>query len=316
MPADVLANEHFKARGSLVEVDLGGGLRGPIPSGFLEVDGVRAGPRTARRPSASTPTRSSPIWATRGRRRVDPLPTAAAAPLAGLRVADFGIGGVGVEVGRMLAEYGAEVLKVESRSYPDFIRLATGGEMSPSFASSSRSKLGFGANAKHPEGNRVLKELIARCDAVDREQLDRRRWTSSGLGYDELRAINPGLVMLSSQLMGSRGPWADFRGYGPSTRAAGGIEMLWNYDDQDEPAGGMSIFPDHLCGRIGALGILAGAARRRRGDGTGAHVELAQVEVTLGIVGDLLTKEALEPGSVKADRQPARPRHPLGPFPL
>ena len=48
------------------------------------------------------------------------------APLAGLRVADFGIGGVGVEVGRMLAEYGAEVLKVESRSYPDFIRLATG----------------------------------------------------------------------------------------------------------------------------------------------------------------------------------------------
>ena len=46
------------------------------------------------------------------------------APLAGLRVADFGIGGVGVEVGRMLAEYGAEVLKVESRSYPDFIRLA------------------------------------------------------------------------------------------------------------------------------------------------------------------------------------------------
>ena len=122
--------------------------------------------------------------------------------------------------------------------------------------------------------------------------------------------------MLSSQLMGSRGPWADFKGYGPSTRAAGGIEMLWNYDDQDEPAGGMSIFPDHLCGRLGALGIMAGLIGRRRGDGTGAHVELAQVEVTLGIVGDLLTKEALEPGLGEGDRQPARARHALGPLPL
>ena len=86
-------------------------------------------------------------------RRADATPdrtSPTGAPLAGLRVADFGIGGVGVEVGRMLAEYGAEVLKVESRSYPDFIRQATGGEMSPSFASSSRSKLGFGANAKLP----------------------------------------------------------------------------------------------------------------------------------------------------------------------
>jgi crotonobetainyl-CoA:carnitine CoA-transferase CaiB-like acyl-CoA transferase len=76
--------------------------------------------------------------------------------------------------------------------------------------------------------------------------------------------------------------------------------MLWNYGDQDEPAGGASIFPDHLCGRIGALGAMAGLLARRRGDGTGAHVELAQVEVTVGIVGDLLTKEALEPGSVAA----------------
>jgi crotonobetainyl-CoA:carnitine CoA-transferase CaiB-like acyl-CoA transferase len=202
-------------------------------------------------------------------------------------------------VGRMLAEYGAEVLKVESRSYPDFIRLATGSEMSPSFASSSRSKLGFGANAKNPDGNRVLKQLIAKCDALI-ENNSTGVMDQLGLGYQTLQEVNPGLIMLSSQLMGSRGPWADFRGYGPSTRAAGGIEMLWNYDDQDEPAGGMSIFPDHLCGRLGALGIMAGLLGRRRGDGTGAHVELAQVEATLGIVGDLLTKEALEPGTVRA----------------
>ncbi len=303
-PADVLANEHFKARKSLVEVDLEGGdhegIRGPIPSGFFEVDGLRAGPRVG---PPAVGQHTAEVFADLGAPRPAPSgspdTTPLRAPLAGLRVADFGIGGVGVEVGRMLAEYGAEVLKVESRSYPDFIRQITGGEMSPSFASSSRSKLGFGANAKLPEGNRVLKSLITRCDALI-ENNSTGAMDQLGLGYAALHAINPGLVMLSSQLMGSRGPWADFKGYGPSTRAGGGIEMLWNYDDQDEPAGGMSIFPDHLCGRLGALGIMAGLIGRRRADGGGAHVELAQVEVTLGIVGDLLTKEALEPGSVKA----------------
>ena len=297
LPSDVLANEHFQVRKSLVEVELGSGIRGPIPSGFFEVDGVRAGP-TVGPPAVGEHT--DEVFADLGAARPAPSVTPAAAlPLAGLRVADFGIGGVGVEVGRMLAEYGAEVLKVESRSYPDFIRQATGGEMSPSFASSSRSKLGFGANAKTPDGYRVLTELIARCDALI-ENNSTGAMDQLKLGYGDLEKVNPGLIMLSSQLMGSRGPWADFKGYGPSTRAAGGIEMLWNYDDQDEPAGGMSIFPDHLCGRLGALGILAGLIGRRNGDGHGAHVELAQVEVTLGIVGDLLTKEALEPGTIKA----------------
>jgi crotonobetainyl-CoA:carnitine CoA-transferase CaiB-like acyl-CoA transferase len=297
LPADVLTTEHFRVRGSLVEVDLGGGLRGPIPSGFLELDGVRAGPKQGP-PAAGQHT--AEVFANLGEPRRKPQGSPdVSAPLAGLRVADFGHGGVGVEIGRMLAEYGAEVLKIESRSYPDFIRLATGGEMSPSFASSSRSKRGFGANAKHPAGNRILKDLVARCDVVI-ENNTTGVMDQLGLGYEALRAVNPGLVMVSSQLMGSRGPWAGFRGYGPSTRAAGGLEMLWNYADEDEPAGAMSIFPDHLCGRLGAVGAMAGLLGRRRGDGSGVHAELAQVEVTLGIVGDLLTREALAPGSVRA----------------
>ena len=303
--ADVLANEHFKARGSLIDVELGEGehgtVRGPIPSGFFELDGDRAGPTEGPHAVGAD---TDAVFAALGDPR--PAPTGDPAPrlpLAGLRFADFGIGGVGVEVGRMLAEYGADVLKVESRSYPDFIRVQTGGEMSPSFASSSRSKRAFAANAKLPDGNRVIKELLAHCDGLV-ENNSTGVMDQLGLGYKTLHEVNPGIVMISSQLMGSRGPWADFRGYGPSTRAAGGIEMLWNYGDQDEPAGGMSIFPDHLVGRIGALGMIAGLLGRRSGansaPGSGVHVEIAQVEATLAIVGDLLTKEALEPGSVKA----------------
>src|SRR5438270_3376817 len=161
-------------------------------------------------------------------------------PLSDLRVADFGHGGVGVEVGRMFAEYGADVMKVESRSYPDFIRAITGAEMSPSFASSSRSKRGLGVNAKTAEGRDFLLKLIERCDVVI-ENNSTGVMDELGLGYDDLHGANRGIVMVSSQLMGSHGPWKDFRGYGPSTRAAGGIEMLWSYADADEPAGRSAI---------------------------------------------------------------------------
>lgn len=309
--SDVLTNEHFHARGTFVELELGPGVHAPLPSGFLEVDGERAGPR-CRPPAVGEHTEE--VFADLGERQpapvADPEP---ALPLVGLRVADFGHGGVGVEVGRMLAEYGADVMKIESRSYPDFIRVQTGAEMSPSFASSSRSKRGFGANAKDPDGRRVLLQLLATTDVVI-ENNATGVMDKLGLGYRTLREQNAGVVMVSSQLMGSRGPWADFRGYGPSTRAAGGFEMLWNYADLDEPAGGMSIFPDHLCGRLGALGAVAALlARRRRG--TGAHVELAQVEVTVGIVGDLIPKEALEPGSVRATGNRRDRGAPWGLFP-
>jgi len=312
LASDVLKNDHFRERGTLVEVDLGGGLRGPIPSGLLEFDGERAGP-TVGPPGIGEHTEA--VFANLGEPRTAPTGDAEVAPpLRGLRVADFGHGGVGVEIGRMFSEYGADVIKIESRSYPDFIRIQTGAEMSPGFASSSRSKRGFGANAKTEKGCEVLKSLAAQCDVVV-ENNSTGVMEELGLGYDVLRGLNKGLVMLSSQLMGSRGPWKTFRGYGPSTRAAGGIEMLWNYADHDGPAGGMSIFPDHLAGRVGALGALAGLLSRRRGNGQGSHVELAQVEVTVGIVGDLLTKEALEPGSVEATGNRRDRGAPWGLFP-
>src|SRR6185312_11148127 len=101
------------ARKTLIELELGQGasgvVRGPIPSGFMEVDGERAGPRQGP-PAVGEHTEA--VFADLGDPR--PAPTgdpAPRAPLAGLRIADFGIGGVGVEGGRMMAEYGAEVLK-------------------------------------------------------------------------------------------------------------------------------------------------------------------------------------------------------------
>jgi crotonobetainyl-CoA:carnitine CoA-transferase CaiB-like acyl-CoA transferase len=229
-----------------------------------------------------------------------PAPTgdvAAGLPLAGLRVMDFGHGAVGVEVGRRFAEYGAEVMKIESRTYTDFMRLQLGGETNPSFASSSRSKLGFGVNAKTDDGRALIHRLAAVSDLVV-ENNSTGTMDKLGIGFDALQAVNPGLVMVSSQLMGSHGAWSWWRGYGPSTQPPGGLVHLWNYADRDEPAGSMSIYPDHVAGCLGAVASLAALVGRAREVNAGVHVEVAQVETVTGMLGDLIAAEGVEPGSV------------------
>ncbi len=303
-PDEVLNNVHLRARGTFVELPVAPGVTGPFASGFLEVDGVRQGPRQGA-PAAGAD--ESAAFLERAHAR-DPGPAAkprpapkraaaaSAAPLAGLRVLDFGIGGVGVEAGRLLAEYGAEVIKVETRTYPDFMRTVTGGWISPSFASSSRSKQSFGVNVKQPEGLAALKQLIAQADVII-ENSATGTLDDMGVGWKTIQQLNPRAILVSSQLMGSRGPWASWIGYGPSTQPVGGLVHLWNYDDQDFPAGSAAIFPDHLVGRICALGALAALLRRER-TGRGSHVEAAQIEAVTGMLGELLLQAGLAPGTV------------------
>ena len=294
-PEEVLANEHLLSRGTFIDAEVAPGVSGPMASGFFEIDGVRQGPRR-RAPRLGEHT--DEVLETRVMPKSQPSDyrQPPSLPLSGLRVLDFGIGGVGVEAGRLFAEYGADVIKIESRTYPDFIRVVLGGEMSPSFASSSRSKRSFGVNAKHPEGFKILKRLIEACDVLI-ENSKTGAMEGMGIGWETIRKWNPYCVMVSSQLLGSRGAWADWIGYGPSTQPIGGLVHLWNYDDQEFPAGSASIFPDHLAGRLSAINALAMLHSRERTQ-EGGHGEVAQVEVVTGILGDLLWKAGLEPGSV------------------
>ncbi|MGI9600874.1 MAG: CaiB/BaiF CoA transferase family protein [Acidimicrobiales bacterium] len=293
-PAAVLANEHFASRHTFTAAELAEGVSGRMPSGFWEIDGLRQGPRG---PVPAVGQHTADVFDDLGPVRTAPSePLVPAAPLDGLRVMDFGHGGVGVEAGRMLAEYGAEVMKIESRTYVDFIRVVTGGEMSPSFASSSRSKKGLGINAKEPEGVELLRRFAAQSDIVI-ENNSTGTMDEMGLGFDQLTAANPGVVLVSSQLMGSRGEWAAWKGYGPNTQPTGGLVHLWDYETDGAPAGSGSIFPDHLAGRICAVGALA-ALLGKEHHGRPSHVEVAQIEVVTGMLGDLLLQESLDPGSV------------------
>lgn len=302
-PGDVLRNEHFRSRGSFVDCELAPGVKGPVAAGFFELDGERLGVHAPSPAIGQDDVPLSDAAAGAGTGGDRPQPTSAAASptpaLAGLRVLDFGHGGVGVEGGRMLAEYGADVIKIETSTYPDFMRIVLGGNMTPSFASSSRTKRSFGVNVKNPEGLRILHELVKHADIVI-ENNSTGTMDEMGVGYATLHELNPNLVMVSSQLVGSRGTCASWIGYGPTIQPFGGMTYLWAFNDGDFPPGNPAIHPDHLAGRLCAIGGLAGLlGRSRRGEG--GHVEIAQVEAVICLLGDLLLKEALAPGSVQPE---------------
>ena len=293
-PPRVLANDHFESRGTFTDQEVAPGVSARVASGYFEFDRGRAGP-TAAAPTVGEHT--DVVFAALGAPRSGVAASEPALPLDGLRVMDFGQGAVGVEAGRLFAEYGAEVMKIESRSHYDFIRVITGIEMGPSFLSSSRSKLGLGVNARREEGRDLLRKLAEVSDVVI-ENGSTGVMDELGIGYDHLSAINPGIAMAASQLMGSRGTWGSWRGYGPSTQAPGGLSYLWSYEGSDEPAGTATIFPDHFVGRLCAVGALATLIGRARGTVPGGLIEVAQVEAVTGVLSDLLAAESLQPGSV------------------
>ena len=319
-PADILADGHFAARGSFRHAEVAPGLQASVMAGMWEVDGERVGYRFR---SAALGEHETAFTGNRFLDSCDhagrddgtlPNDTSDARdlPLRGLRVADFGHGGVGVECGRMLAEYGADVVKVESRSYPDFIRIFLGGEMTPSFASSSRTKRCLGLDLKHDGAAEVLEHLVGWADVVI-ENNSTGTMEDLGLGWEALHALNPRLVMVSSQLMGSRGPLAGWTGYGPTIQTVGGLSWLWAFDDGEGPPGSNAIHPDHLAGRVCALGALAAVIGRERGC-HGAHVEVAQVEALMGTLGDLFLQESVTGGSARPEGNDSSAGAPWGVF--
>ena len=290
-----LSNEHFTSRGTFQSMEVAPGVTAQLPSGYFEFNGNRVGPKT---PPPSVGQHNDQVFASLGEKRTASTRPAPSLPLSGLRVMDFGQGAVGVEAGRLFGAYGADVIKIETRSHYDFIRVVTGTEMGPSFASSSRSKRAFGVNAKFPEGRQLLLDLVKESDVVI-ENVTTGAMDALGIGYSDLSAANPGVAMVASQLMGSRGVWSHWRGYGPSTQAPGGLSFLWSYENEDEPAGTASIFPDHFVGRLSACGALATLIGRSRGTVAGGLIEIAQCEAVVGSIADLLAAESIEPGSVR-----------------
>ncbi|MEV6227430.1 CoA transferase [Saccharopolyspora shandongensis] len=217
----------------------------------------------------------------------------AALPLEGVRVADFTWVGAGPFLTKLLADHGADVIKVESRTRTDPIRSMVpfrdgkpGTDRSGYFANRNSSKRSICLDLKHPEGRRVALDLIARSNVVANNftpgTMDRL-----GLGYDEVREIRPDIVYLEMPMQGASGPHRDFRGYGLTIAAAGGLLGLSGYPDRP-PVGTGTNYPDHVPNPLhGAVAVLA-ALRNRQRTGQGEYIELAQLESTVNAIGPAL----------------------------
>ncbi len=209
----------------------------------------------------------------------------ATAAWAGTKILEFGTGAAGPIAVRYFAEHGATVVRIESRSRPDFLRTyglgpgnPCGLEGSDMFDSVNVGKLGVTLNLKHPEGVGLAKRLIGWADAVA-ENFAPRAMRGFGLDYGSLAVEKPDLVMVSSCLQGQTGPHKDYPGFGGQGSALGGYNLLTGWPDR-EPVGPFGTITDSLAPRFVASALAAGLLYRRR-TGKGLHLDVAQVEAAV-----------------------------------
>jgi crotonobetainyl-CoA:carnitine CoA-transferase CaiB-like acyl-CoA transferase len=212
----------------------------------------------------------------------------------------------------MLAEQGADVVRVEDPEHPEVFRMMGGPSgVGPMFTSSNRSKRSLGLRLTRPEAVDLVRRLARQAD-VAIENLAPGVLDRLGIGFDVLRRENPELVTFSSQMMGTGGEWSDWRGYGVNAQAVSGMSGLWGGPGAAAPAQTSGAFPDHVTGRLGALVVTALLVHRSRAGRGGGHVEIAQSDVPLGLLADHLLKESLEPGSGGPPANESERRAPWG----
>ncbi|MBO0728855.1 MAG: CoA transferase, partial [Acidimicrobiaceae bacterium] len=296
-PADALVAEQFETLGSFTDGEVFGERTGRVASGFLVVDGERVGYRSP----APRPPRAGdgPVgWLAAAQPASGARPALAGRPYAGLRVVEFGMAGAVPEMARLLAEYGADVIRVESPKRIDIFRQLGGpAGVGGAFASSNRSTRSLGVDFTGAAGAQVVRDLVQGADII-LENLPPGTLERFGLGPEDLRAVNPAALVVSSQSMGRRGPWAHWRGYGSNTQLPSGMSWLWSFPDVASPVPQNVAFPDHLVGRLGAFLVAADLLGRHNSTTTAGHVEIVQAEMALNLLSDLFLKESVEPGSV------------------
>lgn len=312
--AQILASDHFQVIGAIADAELVPGVRANVPAGYFAVDGQHIGFRAPAPPAGSDEARwlasradtATPDWPPqagapprRGSARV------VGRPFDGLRIIDLGIIVAGGELSRLFADLGAEVIKVESAAYPDGLRQARVGEaMSESFAWTRRNNLAFGVDLRSTQGKQIFGRLVVDADAVFANY---KPGTLPALGfpYEALHALNRRVVLAESSAFGDTGPWSVRMGYGPLVRAATGVTRLWTapnaqdagVDRQGDGArhrfyDATTVFPDHVVGRITAIGALAALIHRDR-TGKAARVHVSQAEAVVNQLDTVYVTDTL-----------------------
>jgi crotonobetainyl-CoA:carnitine CoA-transferase CaiB-like acyl-CoA transferase len=295
-PAELFDNTHFAERAFFTAIDINGS-QGLVPAGYLCVDGRRLGIRHA---AQSQTLKDARFTTSNGAMPEGTNMGASARPLSGIRVLDLGVIVAGGELGRMFADQGADVIKLENKSFGDGLRQSIDNNpVSISFAQASRGKRSLGLNLRSDQGKALFYKLVAQADIV-LSNFKPGTTESLGIDYATLKAINPRIICAESSAMGSTGPDAKTMGYGPLVRASTALTGLWRYLDQDDGYGdGVTIYPDHFVARVSSTAILAKLIQRQR-TGLGGFVDLSQAECIMTALGTEFLRESLEPGSMVA----------------
>jgi crotonobetainyl-CoA:carnitine CoA-transferase CaiB-like acyl-CoA transferase len=296
-PAEAFASEHFRSVGALAEAPIGPGVDVTVPVGPFVVDGRHVGFAAA----APQPATHEARWRAQGSVR----PTAgseaqATRPFAGLRILDLGVIVAGGELGRLFADLGAEVIKVESATYPDGLRQTAPGQvMSRSWALTHRNEDALGLDLRSAAGAELFARLVADADAVF-ANFKPGTLASLGFSYERLRQLNPRIVLAESSAFGSTGPWSAQMGYGPLVRATTGVSKLWTSDDDPGFYDATTVFPDHVVARITAVAALASLIARENA-GTGAHVQISQAEAAVNQLAVSYVADAARTANLPVD---------------
>jgi crotonobetainyl-CoA:carnitine CoA-transferase CaiB-like acyl-CoA transferase len=232
----------------------------------------------------------------------------AAGPLAGIRILDLSHVWAGPLAARLLADLGADVIKVEAparRAGP--LSLADPGEdaapglrpwnRQPLNNKLNRNRRGLGVDLKAPAGRDIFLRLAAGADLMI-ENFSARVLTSLKLTDDVLAQANPRLIHLAMPGFGLSGPYAPYVAYGPSTEPMTGLNALMGYSDEEPRATAAAVL-DAMSGTLAAVAAIDALLARQR-TGTGGLVELSQHEAGILYYGEYLVRRQLE------DQEPHR----------
>jgi len=202
-------------------------------------------------------------------------------PLHGVRVLDFTWMLAGPYATRIFADFGAEIIKVQSK------KTARGAEsnLTGYFNTWNRNKRSMTLDLSHPEAREIVLKVAGKCDVVI-ENFSPRVMPNLGLDYEKLKEVKPDLVMLSMSAMGQRGPWKDCVAYAPTLHALSGLTQLTSLKE-DAPIGLGYAFADIVAGLYAAFAVLAALEYRDR-TGQGQYIDLSEYEALCTFMGPFL----------------------------
>ena len=210
-------------------------------------------------------------------------------PFAGITVVDFSWVGVGPISTKYLADHGAHIIRIESVNRPDVLRGAPpfkdgepGLDRSQFYGDFNTSKHSITLDMKHPEAIEIARKLIVNADVVV-ESFAPGAISRMGLGYEDIKSLNPKLIMLSTCLMGQTGRAAQLAGYGYHAGAIAGFYEVTGWPNAG-PVGPWVAYTDTIAPRFIST-LLASALDHRRRTGEGGYFDVAQIETALHFLG-------------------------------